>query len=248
MRCALATDSNPGLRPIPGNRRAGATRRACALAIAAAVWLVVGCAATEPEMEEETVLATRTGETGIQVTESSRGGEQIVRVKTTFRGEDSVVVLRIDEPVYEIDIPLSIAQQRPPAAAGGAPGAGAAQGDLGSLLAAQYLERAQKAMLDGDYNEALRQVNLVLAVQPDNVQALMMKGSTYYAMGNYQLASEQWEQVLTIDPSNQEVREFQQFLESQQPAPAPNPPGAPAGAAPQPPPAEGGASAPRSEP
>ncbi len=207
-------------------------------ALAAVALALGGCASGEGEDPEgeETVLVTRSGETGIQVTESSEGGQRIVRVTTTFRGEESTVVLHIDEPVYEIDIPLSIQQVRP-TPAGAAPGApgGAAPLGVGDLLAAQYLEQAQKAMLDGDYNNALRQVNLVLAVKPDHIQGLMMKGSVYYAMGNYQLANQQWEQVLTVDPSNEEVREFQDFIQSQQGAPSPNLPGSSPGEAPGPP-------------
>ena len=93
-------------------------------------------------------------------------------------------------------------------------------------------------MLSGDYNAALRQINLVLSVQPDNVQALMMKGSVYYAMGNYQLANEQFEQVLVVDPSNEEVRQFQEFLGAQQDITQPNLPSAAPEPAPAPPPEE----------
>lgn len=191
---------------------------------------LAGCSSQEPE-DEKTILQSRSGETTIQVTESNQGGSRVVRVTTTFRGEESTVVLMIDEPVYEVEIPLSIQQQRP-AGAGGAAGGGR---EFSDLLAAQYLEKAQEFMLEGDYNGALRQVNLVLMVQPDNVNALMMKGSVYYAMGNYQLANEQWENVLTVDPSNDEVRNFQDFLKSQQAVTQPNLPGVTSEGVPEPP-------------
>jgi hypothetical protein len=56
-----------------------------------------------------------------------------------------------------------------------------------------------------------------------------MKGSVYYAMGNYSLANDAWEKVLQLDPSNQEVRQFMDFLKSRKGAPQPPLPGAPRG-------------------
>lgn len=190
-----------------------------------------GCGKPSADKPERIVLSTRSGETGIQVTESEQDGTQIIRITTTFRGEESTVVLAIDQPNYEVEIPLSIEQVRPRRAAGlGEPGAPGELGprvgrDFQVLLMAQYLEKAQEAMLNGDYNLALRQINLVLIVRPDNVKALEMKGSVYYAMGNYQLANQQWEQVLVLDPSNQEVQEFRDFLQNTQGATQPPLPG-----------------------
>jgi Flp pilus assembly protein TadD len=234
MRYGLATDSSAG---APGARGPGRPCRGSGLWwLGAALLLALlfagalaGCKTTKPE-EGRTVLATRSGETMIQVTESDEGGGKVVRVKTQFRGEEATVVLNIDEPVYEIEIPLSIEQVRPAEPA--TPGQ-ATQRNFSDLLAAQYLEKAQEQMLNGDYNGALRQVNLVLTVNPDHVQALTMKGSIYYAMGNYELANQTWEQVLVLDPSNQEVRNFQDFMKSQRGARQPNLPGTGPGAAPQ---------------
>ncbi|MBI4083238.1 MAG: hypothetical protein HY423_11575 [Candidatus Lambdaproteobacteria bacterium] len=200
------------------------------------------------------MLTTRSGETGIQVVEGERAGSKTVKVTTTYRGQESNIVINIEDPVYEIEIPLSIEQQLPAAARGapGAAGAGGGAGDFQDLLIAQYVEKAQEAMLEGDYNRALRQVNLVLLVRPDHVKAHEMKGSIYYAMGNYQLANEEWEQVLASDPSNQEVRSFQEFLKSRGGAPQPPLPGVPAGAAgpaaPAKVPGKGAAQPPKPEP
>ena len=213
--------------------------------------LVAGCgSSSDPDKPETSVLKTRSGETSIQVTESEQDGVQVVRVTTTFRGQESSIVMAVDHPVYEVEIPLTIAQQAPalaaggaPAAAGGVPGAvPGVGGNFQDLLIAQYLEKSQVAMLDGIYNEALRQVNLVLMVRPDHVAAHQMKGSIYYAMGNFELANQEWEQVLTLDPSNQEVRDFNDFLKNRQGAPQPPLPGGAPGGGPAPP------SAPRSNP
>lgn len=213
------------------------------LTLTLALGLMVGCgSSTKEEKPGRTVLQTRSGETSIQVTESEQDGIQVVRITTTFRGQESNIVLAIDNPVYEVDIPLSLAQQQPALAAGaGTGGAAGGAGGFQDLLIAQYLEKSQVAMLDGIYNEALRQVNLVLMVRPDHVPAHQMKGSIYYAMGNFELANQEWEQVLALDPSNQEVRDFQDFLKNRQGAPKPPIPGGQPGAAPSPPTSPAGA-------
>ena len=236
MNFYLATDS-----------RRRKPRAWAVLALAVALGLATGCkSSSDEEKPGKTVLKTQTGETGIQVTETDEGGTQVIRVTTTFRGKKSTVVLAVDQPSYEIEIPLSIAQQQPafapgaagPASAPGAPVQGGFPpqgGQFQDLLIAQYLERAQSAMIDGNYSESLRQVNLVLLVRPDHVQAHSMKGSIYYAMGNFQLANEEWEQVLTMDPSNEEVRGFMDFLKDRQGVPRPALPGSLPGEGPPPP-------------
>lgn len=176
----------------------------------------------EHKSEERTVLLTKKGETSIQVTESEEDGNQIVRVRTVFRGEENIIVLNIDLPVYEVEIPLSIEQVIPQTTAAGVRGP---EGQFQDLMIAQWLQKAQQAMLDGDYNGALRQVDTVLQVDPDNIQAMAMKGSVYYALGNYELASETWEFVLSLDPTNKEVRDFKKFLQNRSSAKPPPLPG-----------------------
>lgn len=238
MNCYSVTDSSgPALRLWQ------------LLALITAFGLMAACGSTKKEEKPGTsVLQTRSGETGIQVTEGEQDGIQVIRITTTFRGKESIIVLAVDNPVYEVDIPLSISQQQPALAAGGtagvaggAAGGGGGAGGFQDLLIAQYLEKSQVAMLDGIYNEALRQVNLVLMVRPDHVPAHKMKGSIYYAMGNLELANQEWEQVLALDPSNQEVRDFQDFLKNRQGAPQPSLPGGQPGAGPSPPASNPGA-------
>jgi hypothetical protein len=171
---------------------------------------------------DRTILAKRDGETSILVTESEVNGNQVVRINTRFRGEDHSLILQIDQPVYEVEIPLTMEQIAPQTTSSSARGP---EGQFQDLLISQYLEKAQEAMLNGDYQAALRQVNLVLLTRPDHSQAHSMKGSVYYAMGNYALANEEWERVLTLDPSNEEVRKFVDFLKNQKGAPQPPLPG-----------------------
>lgn len=232
---------------------------AAAVALAAALLpglLAGGCsqsgaAKSGKESPGKTILATRQGESSIQVTESEIDGSQVVRINTRYRGEDHSIVLNIDQPVYDVQIPLTL-EQIAPAAAGG-PAASTPAGQFQDLLIAQYIEKAQEAMLAGDYQGALRQVNLVLLTRPDHPQAHTMKGSIYYAMGNYALANDEWEKVLQLDPSNQEVRQFLDFLKARKGAPQPPLPGTPrspaSGAAPAPPSAPAaGAPAPQPAP
>ncbi len=189
--------------------------------------LLLGGCATAKKDEGKAILRTKTGETGIQVTETEQGGVQVIRITTTFRGKKSTIVLAVDQPVYEVDIPLSLQQLDPGATrpGEGAPAGGGSGGDFQALVMAQYLEKAQISMMDGSYNDALRQVNLVLNVRPDHVKAHEMKGSIYYAMGNFELANEEWERVLALDPSNEEVRNFMEFLKNRQGAAQPPVPG-----------------------
>lgn len=220
MKSASATDSRATRRIAEG------APWACRLLLGGLLLgglALSGCSSNgdAPQGPETTVLSTRSGETLIQVTESDQAGNQVVRVKTVFRGQEANVVINIDQQNYEVEIPLSVEQVMPKPA-----GATTATAEnFQDLLIAQHLEKAQEATLNGDYNAALRQLNLVLVIRPDHVKAHEMKGSVYYAMGNFQLANEEWEQVLALDPSNQEVRDFQEFMKNRSGATQPPLPG-----------------------
>lgn len=251
MSCAWATDSSAPPRrggaaarcARPG--RAGVGRLSAMLLAATLLTALGGCQTlglTEAEdTDERTVFTQRRGDLSIQVTEATRSGNRIVRVRTVQDGEENSIVLDIQEDVYEVEVPLSMDQVLPRSrgGAGAAGGAAAAGGDFRDILVAQYLERAQQLTLEGDYNGALRQVNTVLQVDPENVSALSMKGSIYYAMGNYELANEEWQEVLALDPSNREVQQFMEFMQDREGAPQPPLPGTEGAQAPAPP-AQGG--------
>ena len=246
MRSALGTGSRrrPGLRRRrPGPRQRclqrgcsqGGGLRALALLCAGLLVLALGaCTAggkgsSQEPKDQKTVLLTRKGESSIRVTESEENGNQIVRVNTVFRGEENTIVLDIDLPVYEVEIPLSLDQVLPQAGSAAVRGP---EGQFQDLLIAQYLQKAQEAMLAGDYGGALKQVDTVLQIRPNHVQAHSMKGSVYYALGNYDLANQEWEYVLAQDPTNTEVLQFQEFLRNRASGQAPKLPGAPEGTQP----------------
>jgi Flp pilus assembly protein TadD len=199
-----------------------------ALALIALALLGACSSSKKGETPGKTVLATKQGESSIQVTESEIDGNQVVRINTKYRGEDHSIVLQIDQDVYDVEIPLTLEQIAPQSTSAAAKGP---EGQFQDMLIAQYFEKAQEAMLAGDYAGALRQVNLVLLTRPDHVQAHSMKGSIYYAMGNYQLAEEEWQRTLQLEPGNAEVRQFMDFLKNRKGAPQPPLPAAP-GAAP----------------
>jgi hypothetical protein len=201
---------------------------AAGLCLVLSLTLLSACS-TSRKKAGKTVLATKQGETSIQIVEAEEDGNQVVRINTRYKGEDHSIVMQIDQPVYDVEIPLTVEQIAPQTAAA----ARGPEGQFQDLLISQYFERAQESMLSGDYPGALRQVNLVLLTRPDHIQGHAMKGSVYYAMGSYQLAEEEWNRTLALDPSNQEVRTFMDFLKNRKGAPQPplpGAPGAPAGA------------------
>ena len=250
MRSVSDTGSRPrGPRPgraalLPGSpaigpRQAAARRTAlwrglAVLLTPALILMLAACSGTScrssgggaGSREEKTVLLTKKGESSIRVSESEVDGNQIVRIHTVFRGEENTIVLDIDQAVYEVEIPLTLDQVIPQSASAQVRGP---EGQFQDLLVAQWLQKAQEAMLAGDYNGALRQVDTVLQIQPSHTQAHSMKGSVYYALGNYELASEEWQYVLSLDPTNKEVQDFQAFLKNRSSGRPPQLPGAPAG-------------------
>ena len=240
MSCASATVSSPAAS-ARGTARPGPVAQALFAALVLTAFLAApGCStgkSASPESGKsasasassssapgKTVLATRQGESQIQVTESEEDGNQLIRIRMVYNGEENTIVLNIDQPVYDVEIPLSLESVMPKSAR---PEARGPEGQFQDLLIAQYLEKAQELMMGGDYNGALRQVNMVLLTKPDHIQGHTMKGSVYYALGNYQLANEEWEYVLSLDPSNQEVANFKEFLKNRQGRQQPPLPGAP---------------------
>ena len=177
---------------------------------------------------EKVILQTRSNNALIRVTEASAGNSQIIRVKTVFNGEENIIVLNIDEPVYEIEIPLGPQQVAlpPGGTAGDAGTQKALQAQAQKMQTDQSLELAQKAMLAGNYNESIRNLDNLLQINPKHIKARSMKGSVYYALGNIDLANQEWERVLLVDPGNVEVRKFIDFLRRGPASPPPPLPGA----------------------
>ena len=157
------------------------------------------------------VVTETLGDSTLQVTQTDEDGGQVVRITLRRGAETHTLLLRLDDPLYQITIPVNFNEAAPSTSR--RPGR-PPEIEFQDLLIAQYLERAKEFSRSGDYKEALRQVDLVLLTRPDYIRARAARGSILYAMGDTTRAVEEWERVLKVDPENQEVRAFMEFLKS----------------------------------
>ena len=67
---------------------------------------------------------------------------------------------------------------------------------------------ARQAVYDGHYDSAVRRAQDVLDLEPNNVTALEIMGSSFFLMEQKDKAVAVWRRVLEIDPNNRAVREF----------------------------------------
>lgn len=141
-----------------------------------------------------------------KVTEERDGTDYIIRVQIIKNGEIKETVHRFDNPNFMIKIPVS--EQIEITSTEEA----AEHPDAHIIAFAQHLEKTRSFMLKTDYVAALSEVNQALKVDPKNTKALMMRGSIYYAMGKVDLAEEDYETVLRVDPHNPEVKAFRNYL------------------------------------
>ena len=71
---------------------------------------------------------------------------------------------------------------------------------------------ARQSVYDGKYDQAVRRAQDVLDLEPNNVTALEIMGSSFYMMEQKDKALAIWKRVLDLDPSNQAVKEFIQRI------------------------------------
>jgi tetratricopeptide (TPR) repeat protein len=67
------------------------------------------------------------------------------------------------------------------------------------------IERAHYHTAIGEYEEALASIDVMLAGDPENLSALLLKGNVYQATGDYDLAEQTYRRCLEIDPANSDV-------------------------------------------
>jgi pentatricopeptide repeat protein len=67
------------------------------------------------------------------------------------------------------------------------------------------VERAQRFLAVGQYEEALSSLDLMLDRDPENLAALSLKGGVYVAMGDLDRAEETFRRCLELDPANSDV-------------------------------------------
>ncbi|MEK7381754.1 MAG: PorV/PorQ family protein [Elusimicrobiota bacterium] len=76
----------------------------------------------------------------------------------------------------------------------------------------QKIFDARQAVYDGHYDSAVRRAQDVLDLEPNNVTALEIMGSSFFLMEQKDKAMAVWRRVLELDPSNRGVREFMQSV------------------------------------
>lgn len=74
----------------------------------------------------------------------------------------------------------------------------------------QKIYDARQSVYEGHYDAAIRRAQDVLDLEPDNLTALEILGSSFYLMDQKQKAIAVWKRVLELDPHNKEVRQFMQ--------------------------------------
>lgn len=72
----------------------------------------------------------------------------------------------------------------------------------------QKIYDARQAVYDGHYDAAVRRSQDVLDLEPNNVTALEIMGSSFYLMEQKDKAKAVWKRVLELDPNNRAVRDF----------------------------------------
>ena len=170
-----------------------------------------GAAKTAPSRAPRVLASEAQGGSEMQVTQTDEDGVPAIRVTLRRRGETHTMSIRLDDPIYQISIPVSFDEAAP---ANAARTARPQEIEYQDILIAQYLDKAKEFSRAGDHKEALRQVDLVLLTRPEHYKARTTRGSILYAMGDTARALEEWERVLKINPESQDVRAFMEFLKS----------------------------------
>lgn len=152
---------------------------------------------------------TATGKRVVKIYEEVYQDHRLIKVVIIKNGQISETVHRITSPNFSIKQQVADKIQYQPGKAEVNKGA-----DLKIVAFTQALETAREAMGRTDYLVALDSVNKALEIDSNNPQAHMMKGSIYYAMGKLDLASQEYEIVLKLQPDNQEVKKFRDYLQS----------------------------------
>jgi tetratricopeptide (TPR) repeat protein len=72
----------------------------------------------------------------------------------------------------------------------------------------QYLFASLNHIYEGRYDLSIRECNLILELEPDNVLAMKRLGSAYFAMGKRSKARQAWQKALELAPEDTELKDF----------------------------------------
>ena len=81
----------------------------------------------------------------------------------------------------------------------------------GITIIDQLLQDALDFIRTGRFIQAISILQRVLQLEPDNIPALTRMGSAYWAMEKKDIARQNWERVLELDPNNKEVLQFMEM-------------------------------------
>ena len=73
-------------------------------------------------------------------------------------------------------------------------------------LALKHLSNSLRYFYEGDYQQALKEVDAAIELNPNLALAYARRGSIYYKMGDIERASINWNLALKIDPEYDDVR------------------------------------------
>ncbi len=184
--------------------------------VAVSMVVMAGCSGTPKEAEPQSFTreiaqhSEQVGEGDIitKIIEERRNGVYSIRIQVIKDGNVSETVHHMENSNFSISIPVSAHIMVQSAKEAGA------TSDTNILVFTQKLELARDAMSKTDYVRALEAVNEALRIDNYNPQAHAMKGSIYYSMGRYDMARKSFNYVLKVDPENEEVKAFQEFMRS----------------------------------
>ena len=77
-----------------------------------------------------------------------------------------------------------------------------------------YLSRSLQYFYDGDYNAALKEIDVAIELNPNMALAYARKGSIYYKLGDVDMAKNNWNLALRLDPEHPNVKNILNALEN----------------------------------
>ena len=72
----------------------------------------------------------------------------------------------------------------------------------------RHLSKSLRLYYQGDFKQALNEVDIAISLQPNTAIAYARKGSIYYKLNQLDRATLNWNIALKLDPEYDEVREM----------------------------------------
>jgi tetratricopeptide (TPR) repeat protein len=88
---------------------------------------------------------------------------------------------------------------------------------VGFTIIDQKVYDARQAIIEGKYDQALIKCQEILNLEPSNVTALEIMGSSFFMMDQPDKARAAWMKVMELDPTNKVIPQFINQLKTKQP-------------------------------